>query len=271
MGVAGVMRRLVISSSERLGVYRHTRSSYQLVANRRQYTFERRMRALLAQFVRRGDLVFDIGANEGAYLNHFLGLGARVAAIEPIPELAAMLDRRYPSVWVVQAGLGAEAGSATLSLGDRLSSSTVSNEWRDIVGEGWSGRSIDIPLLTLDDLIASYGEPTFVKIDVEGYEAEVLRGLSFPLQAFSFEYHARAPDLTASALERVRELGTYVFNFTQNLPYGRKPEFRLGAFADERVLAAALDKQAAEMPDMYGDIYAQDPTRCYRRDVRGAI
>jgi hypothetical protein len=111
---AGVVRRLVIRSSDWLGAYRHVRSAYQLAANRRQYRFERQMRALLAQFVRRGDLVFDVGANEGAYVNHFLGLGARVVAIEPIPELAVTLERRYRRVRVAQAALGAQTGSTTV-------------------------------------------------------------------------------------------------------------------------------------------------------------
>ena len=254
---AGIVRRLVIRSSERLGVYRHVRSSYQLAANRRQYRFERQTRAFLAPFVRPGDLVFDVGANQGAFVNHLLGLGARVVAIEPIPELAATLDRRYPSVRVVRAALGAEIGSTTLYVGERLSSSTVSNEWREIVGDEWVQRSIDVPMLTLDGLVASFGQPSFVKIDVEGYEAEVLRGLSLPLQAFSFEYQARAVHLTASALERVQELGPYVFNFTRNLPYGTKPEFRLRTFADANELLAALEEEAAEIPPMYGDIYAR--------------
>jgi FkbM family methyltransferase len=227
------------------------------VANRGQYRFERQMRGFLAPFVRRGDLVFDVGANQGAFVNHLLGLGARVVAIEPIPELAATLDRRYRSVSVVRAALGAETGSTTLYVARRLSSSTVSTEWREIVGDEWMERSIDVPMVTLDSLVATFGRPSFVKIDVEGYEAEVLRGLSLPLPAFSFEYQARAVHLTASALKRINELGQYGFNFTRNLPYGRKPEFRLGAFADASELLAALEAEAAEMPLMYGDVYAR--------------
>ncbi len=258
LAVTGDIRELLIRPSERLGVYRHVRSWYQLAANRRQYRFERQMRALLAQFVCRGDLVFDVGANEGRYVNYLLGLGARVVAIEPIPELATTVERRYPSVKVVQSALGAEAGSATLYLGDRLSSSTMSNEWRAIAGAEWMERSIEVQMMTLDGLVATYGRPSFVKIDVEGYEAEVLRGgPSVPLTAFSFEFQARAVHLTASALAHVNALGSYIFNFTRNLPYGRKPEFQLEAFVNGDVLLAAIEEEAARTPLMYGDVYAR--------------
>lgn len=254
---AGIVRGLLIPASERLGAYRHVRSWYQLAANRRQYRFERQTRAFIAPFVGRGDLVFDVGANQGAYINHLLSLGARVVAIEPIPELAATLRRRYRSISVVSAALGAEVGSTTLYVGRRMSSSTVSNEWKEIVGSEWVEQRIDVPLLTLDSLITSLGQPSFMKIDVEGYETEVLRGLSLPVRAFSFEYQARAVHLTASALERVSELGSYAFNFTRNLPYGCQPEFRLEAFADASKLLAALEEEAAEMPLMFGDVYAR--------------
>jgi hypothetical protein len=67
---------------------------------------------------------------------------------------------------------------------------------------------------TLDELIKTHGEPAFCKIDVEGFEAEVLRGLSRPLRALSFEYLPQAHDAGLAALDLVRSLGDYEYNYS---------------------------------------------------------
>ena len=72
-----------------------------------------------------------------------------------------------------------------------------------------------VPVTTLDSLIALYGEPDFCKIDVEGFEKEVFKGLSRPLARLSFEFHAEFLGETFACLELLRELGLYRFNFTQ--------------------------------------------------------
>ena len=71
-----------------------------------------------------------------------------------------------------------------------------------------------VPATTLDALIACYGVPRFCKIDVEGYEAEVLRGLSQPIAALSFEYVPAASDVARQAAGLLAALGPYRFNAT---------------------------------------------------------
>jgi Methyltransferase FkbM domain len=68
-------------------------------------------------------------------------------------------------------------------------------------------RSIDVAVATLDDLIAAHGEPAFCKIDVEGFEVDVLAGLTRPVRALSFEYLPPAHDAALAALDLVARLG----------------------------------------------------------------
>ena len=77
----------------------------------------------------------------------------------------------------------------------------------------WGG-GVRVPATTLDALIARHGLPRFCKIDVKGYEAEVLRGLSQPIPALSFEYVPAASDVARRAASWVAGLGPYRFNAT---------------------------------------------------------
>lgn len=161
-------------------------------------TRARAMNALYGQFVGPNDLVFDVGAHVGDRLRAFRRLGARVVAVEPQPALFRTLKAlfgRDDAVTLVPSAIGRTTGSATMMINlDNPSISTLSKDFvaasRDAVGwqgQAWS-RSLQVPVTTLDELIDVHGVPSFIKLDIEGFEAEALAGLSRCVDALSFEF-----------------------------------------------------------------------------------
>lgn len=180
------------------------------------------MDELYARFVRPGDLVFDIGAHVGDRAGSFRRLGARVVAVEPQPLCVRALRALYghdDGVSVVEAACGARRGSVELHVNSANPTvSTVSAHFMRAAdgADGWAHEvwdaTIRVRSLTLDALIAAYGEPAFIKIDVEGFEDAVLAGLSRPPPALSFEFTTIERALADRCLDRVVALGFTGFN-----------------------------------------------------------
>ncbi len=184
----------------------------------------RSLRRHYGMFLKPGDLAFDIGAHVGSRSGCFLRLGARVVAVEPQPDFAAWLRRRFGGrISMVEAALGSEPGIGRMHLSTAAPTvATLSPSWIEAVREiesfasvRWE-RCIEVPVTTLNALIAAYGLPRFCKIDVEGFETQVLRGLSQPIPALSFEYIPVAIGIALEALERLSQLGPYRFNVAKS-------------------------------------------------------
>jgi FkbM family methyltransferase len=219
------------------------------------------LRALYRPFVAPNDLVFDIGAHLGDRTRAFAALGARVIAIEPQPHLLPwlrVLVGRHPRVELRGEAVGARIGSTRLAVSRwNPTVSSASGSWRNRVGarpefEGVSWEeAVSVPTTTLDQLIERYGVPNFCKIDVEGFEAEVMAGLSRPLPALSLEFVTGALKSTLEALELLDALGEYRFNAVR----GEQRSFHFSRWCGASAIRSWLESGADGMPS--GDLYAR--------------
>jgi FkbM family methyltransferase len=182
------------------------------------------MDALFRRFVEPGDLVFDGGALAGDGVSSFRRLGARVIAIEPqslFVDALSHIHGRDPLVVLVRRALNETTGKVLLRLNsDHPGLSTISDAFiaRAATIPDWDGltwdESVDVEAVTLDALIARYGTPAFIRIHAVGYEDAVLRGLSHPVKALSFNFVAIMRDIAAACLERLSLLGDYRYNLS---------------------------------------------------------
>lgn len=222
-----------------------------------------RLRLLYGQFVRPGDLAFDIGAHLGDRTWALRALGCRVVAVEPQPLPARFLRWLYGTaqdVALESCALGAEPGQAEMLVSRRYPTvSSLSSGWIRQAGasEGFThvrwDRRVVVAVDTLDGLIARHGLPAFCKIDVEGFEHQVLCGLGQPIPALSFEFLAVRPDLAQDCLEEAARIAPY----RCNIAYGESLRLALTDWPDIAGFRAALRRLPAGIAS--GDIYLRLP------------
>ncbi|MFA6471622.1 MAG: FkbM family methyltransferase [Candidatus Latescibacterota bacterium] len=225
--------------------------------------YEREQKAMLSfygQFIHPGDVCFDIGANVGNRAEIFLKLGARVIALEPQSSCAEILDKKFGGtdrITVIREAAGESAGTAELMVSEATTISSLSPEWIARVRESgrfsaysWEKRE-QVKMTTLDDLISRYGEPVFCKIDVEGFEYQVIRGLSQPVGALSFEFTPEYIEPVLNSIRYLSGLGEAQFNYSP----GETMQLALAEWVTSDEIIHILKT----LPDasIFGDVYVR--------------
>lgn len=217
------------------------------------------LQQLYALFASPGDLVFDIGANVGDMTQVLVSLGTRVVCVEPQTNCLRVLQRRFGSnrnVAIVGCAAGDANGQANLYLSTARPLASLSADWIDAVRRSgrfghqtWPTTDV-VQVRTLDSIIEQYGMPTFIKIDVEGYEYQVLRGLHSAVRGCSIEYTPERVDSTLDCIAHLVKLGMRWFNY---------------AYSNDRRLVSPTWLSEGEISDIMqglsshalsGDIYA---------------
>ncbi len=224
------------------------------------YVLHRKRIRFYSQFVKKGQLCFDIGANVGDRADAFLKLGARVIAVEPQTECIGILQRKYKDnsrLVIVPAAVDEKQGVQLLHICTEDKMSSLSSQWiRAVTTSGrfshfkWT-RSQQVNVVTLDSLVDKYGTPSLCKIDVEGYELNVIRGLSTQIPVISFEFTPELLEVAITVVEYLKGLGRYKFN------YSLEESMRLAL--DEWVLSDEIIHVLASftLESKTGDVFAK--------------
>lgn len=229
------------------------------------YRHHRREVQLYSQFIRPGDLCFDIGANVGSRTSIFLSLKARVLAVEPQPGCARQLKERFgtnASFKLEETAVGATKGEVEMWIGSASALSSLSVDWIGAVKSSgrfsqqvWEKKHA-VPMTTLDELIHTHGHPSFTKIDVEGYEFEVLKGLNHQLRSLSFEFTPECLNTAFACLDRLDSIGPVEANYS----LGESMQLESRSWISTKTLK---DKLIGFMNNtrVFGDVYIRSTSR----------
>ena len=204
--------RLALSEAAWYNAYLWLRRPRAALARSREFAFYRRL------LTPPPGLVFDIGASYGSKASIFRRLAQRVIAVEADPAAFALLSRRFaqhPEVVPWHAAATDHNGIGRFFRIDNSSDAYNSTDesWVAAIAaeRGKAAPSaIEVPYITIDALIARFGVPDYIKLDIEGAELAALHGLTQPIRLISFEcnlpaYDAQLHDAIALLMQRAAD------------------------------------------------------------------
>lgn len=212
-------------------------------------------------FIGPGERVFDIGANMGNRSKIFRAIGATVVAFEPQSHCAKFLEAAFrgdTSFTLVNAALSDQQGELTMHISEAHVLSTLDKEWMERMNQGgrfanqWV-RTERVQVTTLDKAIEQFGLPSFIKIDVEGHEYSVIRGLNQAVQYVSLEFASESLDRTGQCIEHLDSLGHYEYQ----LSLGESMQFESDAWLNGHNIKSHMAALKQNDPLVWGDIYAR--------------
>lgn len=211
-----------------------------------------------SQFIKPNDIVFDIGANLGNRTEVFLKIGAKVLCVEPNNRLVKRLRNKFGfKIIVEESGVGSKPAILNLNIATSSTISSFSEDFisvasKDRFSEYFWNDKILCRIITLDMLINKYGKPNFIKIDIEGFEVEALKGLSSPIDSISIEYNV--PDFFEQLVQCIKILNSLNENYTFNYSIADTMVFELNENLNyETFIKFINSKQFIE--SSWGDVY----------------
>lgn len=232
----------------------------------REKMYHKKRLKLYGKLVSDGELCFDVGANVGNRIAPLLEVGAKVVAVEPQESCYTVLREKFgEKIKLVTDGLGATEGEKDFYVSELSVISTFSEEWKEIsqetdfkVHEWKEVRRLKIT--TLDNLIETYGRPSFIKIDVEGFEGEVLKGLSSPVKYLSFEYMTVNEIMINKALDCVKRLMEIDKNVKFNYAVAENMKLIFSEWIDGEAMSKYVKEREFKKTG-FGDIYAHSEVK----------
>tara|TARA_R110002049_G_scaffold55701_2_gene154078 strand:+ start:353 stop:1129 length:777 start_codon:yes stop_codon:yes gene_type:complete len=251
--------KLAKSTLKHLGLLNYARELKLLHSAKSWSTHDSKMKSFYSQFLHPNSICFDVGANRGNRVKIFLSLKSKVIGFEPQPHCIDFLKKIYStnqSFQLEKVALGEHVGEAKMFLSEVDTLSTLSSTWRQKQSEsgrfseiGWKGEVV-VPVQTLDNMIEKYGEPDFIKIDVEGFELNVIKGLTKSFKAMSIEYSPEFIGPIIECLEILNQRFGVCFNFS---PY-ESMELINSNWIDLDQIKNHL-KRSKDSDEYFGDVY----------------
>jgi FkbM family methyltransferase len=205
-------------------------------------------------------LCFDIGANIGKKTDLFLSLGARVVCVEPQSDCIETLSEKFggnQNVKIVNTALGEKEDLLDIFISPSNTVSTMSKDFIEITSlERFNGivwdKTEKVSVTTLDSLISEYGLPDYCKIDVEGYEVEVLKGLTKKIKFISVEFTPELKHKTFDCIDIINKIGEYEYNYSE----GESHLFTFDSWKSGEEITEFLRKNN-DFRVSFGDLYAK--------------
>jgi FkbM family methyltransferase len=203
-----------------------------------------------------GDLVFDIGAHLGDKSEWFARSDLKVVCIEPQPEMASTLRERFcknENITIRQVGVGNRRGIMEMQISsDSPVLSTFAPHWTTgrFLSHTWD-KTAEIEIVLFDDLIEEFGTPRYSKIDVEGYEREVISGLSKKAGIISFEFTNEFMDHAFEVIRKLIQIGYTKFN----LSLAENTDFYFPDWKNYVDIVSVLQSSRSHQ-GLWGDVYA---------------
>lgn len=203
------------------------------------------------------DLIFDIGAHLGEKSNQFLEKDMNIIMLEPLPNCISELKKKYEknqNVTIIQKAVSKKIGEEVLEINTKMPTiSTMASHWKKgrFSNHDWNSRII-VKTTTLDELIKDFGKPSYIKIDVEGYETDVLLGLSQKVGIISFEFTSEFIKNALLCINHLNKLGYEEFNFST----GEKRKF-FSNWQNKKNIIDKIEIQIEKDNLLWGDIYCR--------------